>query len=60
MVFMYVVPKAIWEGVEDPVAFDNAEMIRSGPFKLAEYRQGELSGWRPTMTTLGHRPMSMR
>ncbi len=41
MVFMYVVPKAIWEEVEDPVAFDNAEMIGSGPFKLAEYRQGE-------------------
>ena len=41
MVFMYIVPKAIWEAVEDPVAFDNAEMIGSGPFKLAEYRQGE-------------------
>jgi peptide/nickel transport system substrate-binding protein len=41
MVFMYVVPQAIWEEVEDPVAFDNAEMIGSGPFKLAEYRQGE-------------------
>ncbi len=41
MVFMYVVPKAIWEEVEDPLAFDNAEMIGSGPFKLAEYRQGE-------------------
>ena len=41
MVFMYVVPKAIWEEVEDPIAFYNAEMIGSGPFKLAEYRQGE-------------------
>jgi peptide/nickel transport system substrate-binding protein len=41
MVFMYVVPKHIWENVEDPVAFDNAEMIGSGPFKLVENTQGE-------------------
>ena len=40
-VFAYIVPKAIWEEVRDPVAFDNAEMIGSGPFKLAEHRQGE-------------------
>jgi peptide/nickel transport system substrate-binding protein len=40
-VFAYIVPKAIWEKVKDPVAFDNAEMIGSGPFKLAEHRQGE-------------------
>ena len=39
MVFMYIVPKAIWEEVEDPVAFDNAEMIGSGRRSLAEYRQ---------------------
>jgi peptide/nickel transport system substrate-binding protein len=41
MVFMYVLPKHIWENVEDPVAFDNAEMIGSGPFKLVENTQGE-------------------
>ena len=40
-VFAYIVPKAIWEKVKDLVAFDNAEMIGSGPFKLAEHRQGE-------------------
>jgi len=43
MVFMYVLPKHIWEGVDDPVAFDNAEMIGSGPFKLAENSQGEFT-----------------
>lgn len=41
MVFMYIVPKHIWEGVEDPVAFENADMIGSGSFMLEEYRQGE-------------------
>lgn len=41
MVFMYIVPKHIWEGETDPVAFDNAEMIGTGSFSLAEYRQGE-------------------
>jgi peptide/nickel transport system substrate-binding protein len=41
MVFMYVLPMNIWEAVEDPVAFENEEMIGSGPFKLAEFSQGE-------------------
>lgn len=41
MVFMYVVPKHIWEAEDDPVAFQNLEMIGSGPFKVAEYSQGE-------------------
>ncbi|MCV0402966.1 MAG: ABC transporter substrate-binding protein [Chloroflexi bacterium] len=41
MVFMYIVPKHIWENEEDPVAFENLEMIGSGPFKVAEYSQGE-------------------
>ena len=41
MVFMYVIPKHIWEAVEDPVAFENEEMIGSGPFTLAEFSQGE-------------------
>lgn len=40
MVFMYVLPKHIWEN-EDPLTFDNGEMIGSGPFKLAEYSQNE-------------------
>jgi peptide/nickel transport system substrate-binding protein len=41
MVFMYVIPKHIWEAVDDPVEFENEEMIGSGPFKLAEFAQGE-------------------
>ncbi len=41
MVFIYVVPKHIWEAEDDPVAFQNLEMIGSGPFKVAEYSQGE-------------------
>ncbi|HJT64228.1 MAG TPA: ABC transporter substrate-binding protein [Candidatus Limnocylindria bacterium] len=41
MVFMYILPKHIWEAVEDPVAFENEEMIGSGAFKLAEFSQGE-------------------
>ncbi|GIU91663.1 MAG: peptide ABC transporter substrate-binding protein [Acidimicrobiia bacterium] len=41
MVFMYIVPKHIWEEIDDPVAYDNADMIGSGSFELAEYRQGE-------------------
>ena len=41
MAFMYVLPKAIWEGVDDPVAFENKEMIGSGPFKLVENVQND-------------------
>jgi peptide/nickel transport system substrate-binding protein len=43
MVFIYVLPKHIWETVDDPVAFDNAEMIGSGAFKLVENRQDEFT-----------------
>lgn len=42
MVFMYILPKHIWEG-QDPVDFDNAAMIGSGPFKLVENKQGEFT-----------------
>jgi peptide/nickel transport system substrate-binding protein len=41
MVFMYIVPKHIWEQEADPVAFTNDAMIGSGSFKLAEVQQGE-------------------
>jgi peptide/nickel transport system substrate-binding protein len=41
MVFMYVVPKHIWEPLEDPVDFDNADMIGSGPFKLTSFTRNE-------------------
>ena len=43
MVFDYILPKHIWETVDDPVAFDNAEMIGSGPFKLVENQQDEFT-----------------
>ncbi len=41
MVFMYVLPSHIWADIEDPVAFENEEMIGSGAFQLADYSQGE-------------------
>jgi peptide/nickel transport system substrate-binding protein len=40
MAFIYVLPKHIWEGVEDPVEFSNEEMIGSGPFSLVAADQG--------------------
>ncbi len=40
LVFLYVLPKHIWEN-EDPIEFDNTAMIGSGPFKMMEYRQNE-------------------
>jgi peptide/nickel transport system substrate-binding protein len=41
MAFLYVVPAHIWSEVDDPVAFENEEMIGSGPFRFAEASQGE-------------------
>src|SRR5687768_6023191 len=41
MAFIYVLPQHIWESEDDAVAFENEEMIGSGPFKLAEASQGE-------------------
>ena len=43
LTFMYILPKHIWEKESDPVAFENLQMIGSGPFKLAEYKQGEFT-----------------
>jgi peptide/nickel transport system substrate-binding protein len=40
LVFLYVLPKHIWEN-EDPVEFENIAMIGSGPFKMVEYKQNE-------------------
>ncbi len=40
LVFLYVLPKHIWEN-EDPVEFENEQMIGSGPFKVVEYKQNE-------------------
>lgn len=43
LTFLYILPKHIWEQQDDPVEFENAEMIGSGPFKLVENRQGEFT-----------------
>jgi len=40
LVFLYVLPKHIWESV-NPTEFENEEMIGSGPFKMVEYKQNE-------------------
>jgi peptide/nickel transport system substrate-binding protein len=40
MLFMYVLPKHIWEEQDDPIAFENEEMVGSGPFELASYELG--------------------
>ncbi len=39
MVTMYVLPEHIFK--DAPEEFENTEMIGSGPFKMAEYKQGE-------------------
>jgi peptide/nickel transport system substrate-binding protein len=41
MAFIYVLPKHIWKDVKDPVAFENKQMIGTGPFKLVESVQDE-------------------
>lgn len=43
IVFMYVLPKHIWETVEDPIEFKNVDMIGSGPFKLIENKRREFA-----------------
>lgn len=40
MVFLYVLPKHIWEN-ESAIEFENTAMIGSGAFKMVEYRQDE-------------------
>jgi peptide/nickel transport system substrate-binding protein len=40
LVFLYVLPKHIWEN-EDAVEFENFAMIGSGPFKMVEYSPNE-------------------
>jgi peptide/nickel transport system substrate-binding protein len=40
LVFLYVLPKHIWE-TEDAVDFENTAMIGSGPFKMVEYKPSE-------------------
>jgi peptide/nickel transport system substrate-binding protein len=43
LVFAYIVPKHIWSELDDPVAFENEEMIGSGPFQLHDSRRGEFT-----------------
>jgi peptide/nickel transport system substrate-binding protein len=43
IVFMYVLPKHIWETAGDPLEFQNQEMIGSGPFKLLENKRREFT-----------------
>ncbi len=40
LVFLYVLPKHIWEGV-DKLEYENIEMVGSGPFMMTEYVQSE-------------------
>lgn len=40
LVFLYVLPKHIWEG-QSGSEFDNVAAIGSGPFKMVEYKQNE-------------------
>lgn len=40
LVFLYILPKHIWENV-DKLEYENTDMIGSGPFKMAEYTQNE-------------------
>jgi peptide/nickel transport system substrate-binding protein len=42
LIFLYVIPEHIWADYADNATeFENAEMIGSGPFRLAEYSQNE-------------------
>ena len=40
LVFLYILPKHVWEGV-NKIEYENFEMLGSGPFKMAEYVQNE-------------------
>jgi len=41
LVFLFVLPEHLWSALPDPVAFDNTEMVGSGPFRLLDYRRNE-------------------
>jgi peptide/nickel transport system substrate-binding protein len=43
IVFMYVLPMHVWEDVDDPLEFQNEEMIGSGPFALLEHQRREFT-----------------
>lgn len=41
LVFAYILPEHVWSAEDDVVAFENREMVGSGPFTLKDYEQGE-------------------
>ncbi|HYG72524.1 MAG TPA: ABC transporter substrate-binding protein [Actinomycetota bacterium] len=41
MAFIYVVPEHVWSELDDPVGFENEEMVGSGPFRLTEFTRNE-------------------
>jgi peptide/nickel transport system substrate-binding protein len=56
IVFMYVLPKHIWEDAGDPIEFQNREMIGTGPFKLAEYERRQFTRLEANDDYWGGRP----
>lgn len=36
-----IIPKHVWEKIDDPKAFENKEPIGAGPFKLVAYEKGQ-------------------
>ena len=50
LLYMYILPKHIWEN-EDPLTFENTEMIGTGPFMLTDFVQESRPSWRRTRTT---------
>lgn len=43
--FVFIAPKHIWEGVDDPLNYPNNECIGAGPFKHKEWQRGEYLFW---------------
>jgi peptide/nickel transport system substrate-binding protein len=45
LLYLYILPKHVWEpfagDLDAALAFDNAEMVGAGPFRLVEYQDGE-------------------
>jgi peptide/nickel transport system substrate-binding protein len=39
--YTYILPKHVWEQFDKPKQFDNVPMVSSGPFFVAEYKQGQ-------------------
>ncbi len=41
LAFVFILPKHIWENVDEPLDWSNEEMIGSGPFELVDYQVDE-------------------